>query len=527
MNLLIVEDEKLIREGIAREFARHGFDVVQAADGDEAFETLKKGSIDAMILDLKMPKVDGLELLRLLAKEGIGDIETVVLTGYADLAFAQEAIHFGVKDYLLKPLVPEEVAQLSRELKEKIETRIRNADAQQLLLRQVEESKPVLRERLFWDLVGQQLDADALREKLEFLGISFPAGSFQVILLESEDGGRSGSRKKSLALMRALENRILDFFAAQDRVTVFHLSTRMFAILNNCSTAGVETCDMEGQLEKLTHGIAHDLGLAITVSLGTLVTGTGNIGTSYYNALSTLTYKELLGQGAILKSSDFLDDEESQKLAFTLEEVTFLVKTGQTQKLQAHIANTFDLISGASHKIDLTTIYLTCYKYICAILNAPVEYGIHVDELYRDRPNPLHDGAKRRTLEELRGWILEVAMEVVEYVSEFRRNRNSTIVEKVKAFIGLHYAQDVSNALVARTAGMSPNYLGQVFKRETGMSVNDYLNNFRIEEAKKLLKTTNLLVFEIAFKVGYKEQNYFSAVFRKRVGLTPKEYREA
>ena len=341
------------------------------------------------------------------------------------LGFAQEAIHFGVKDYLLKPLVPEEVEQLSRELQEKIETRDRNANTHEMLLRQVQESKPVLKERLFWDLVGQQLDADALREKLEFLGIAFPADSFQVILLESEDGGRGGSRKKTLSLMRALENHILDFFSAQERVTVFHLSTRMFAILSNRNATEVESCDMEGQLERLAHGISHDLGLAITVSLGTLVTGTGNIGASYYHALSTLTYKALLGQGAILKSSDFLDDGENQKLAFTLEEVTFLVKTGQTQKLRDHIANTFDLISGASHRFDLTTIYLTCYKYICAILNAPVEYGIRVDELYRDRPNPLHDGGRRRTLEELRAWILEVAMEVVEYVSEFRRNRNS------------------------------------------------------------------------------------------------------
>ncbi len=530
INLLVVDDEKIIREGMAREFARHGFEVLQASDGDEAFDLISGGGIDAMILDLKMPKMDGLELLCLLSKEGIGDITTVILTGYSDLSYAQQAIRFGVKDYLLKPLVPEEVAQLSRDLKERIEVREKNIEALEQLLKQVEESKPVLKERLFWDLVGQRFDLDSVEEKLDFLGIAFRTECFQVILLESEAGGRESgagksSRKKTIALMRALEVRILDSLAGEKDLTVFHLSTQLFALLYNCEGAEEEKTRIDAVLESLTRGIANDLGLELTVSLGTIVKGIENIGKSYYNAVGTLSYKDLLGRGAILKSSDFLDDSQGQGLAFTLEEISFLVKTEQTEKLLAHIQSTFDLIAATGRRLDLTTVYLTCYKYLCAILSAPVEYGIHVDDLYRDRPNPFHDNVGRKTFEELREWILQTAREVIAYVSDFHTHRNTTLVEKVKAFIGLNYAQDISNTVVAQAVGMSPNYLGQVFKRETGISVNDYLNNRRIEEAKKLLKTTNLLVFEVAFKVGYKEQQYFSAVFRKKVGLTPKEYR--
>jgi two-component system response regulator YesN len=531
INLLIVDDEKLVREAIAREFGYHGFDVFQAADGDEALNTIRNNHIDAMILDLKMPKVGGLDLLNLLSSEGIENIVTVILTGYSDLAFAQEAIHFGVKDYLLKPLVPDELAQLSIELKDNIEIQNRNIEAHEQLLKQVEESKPILKERLFWDLVTQQVDSGSINEKLDLLGITLQKEWFQVILIEldtsdSANIARSSRRMNMITLAKALENRILGLLALEKNITVFHLSTKIFAILYNCDKAEAENGQIDPLLQKLTNTVANHLGVTITMSLGTIVRGIENIKKSYYCAVGTINYRDFYGRGTILKTSDFLSDEEIQELAFTLEDVAFLVKTEQTQKLLAHIQNTFDLISNKSLRFDLGTTYLICNKYICAILSALVEYGIRIDDLYRDRPNPLQDGGNRRNIDEMRIWIQQTAKEVIQNVADFRKRRNTTIVEKAKAFIGSNYAQDVSNLVMSQTIGVSPNYLGQVFKRETGDSVHDYLNNVRIEEAKKLLKTTNLLVFEIAFRVGYKDQYYFSTVFRKKVGLTPKEYRE-
>ena len=525
--LLIVDDEKIIREGIAREFERHGFDVEQASDGDVAFRRIREGGIDTMILDLKMPRVGGLELLRLLAKERIDNPITVVLTGYSELSYAQEAIHFGVSDFLLKPLVPEEVEQLSKELRAKVQARDDLSAAREQLARQVAESRPVVRERLFWDLVGREVDTEAVAERLEFLGIAFRTRFFQVTLLELEPGWTKDTRGKgTMTRMKALENRIAAFFSAEKDLTVFHLSTRTFALLQCHDSAGVQKGQRDAQLEKLAHAVAAELGLSLTAGFGTIVEGIENIGRSYYDALSTLTYRKLTG-GAVAQGAESLDGEANRGLAFSLEEVTFLVQTGQEQKLAAHIENTFALIVGAGKKLDRTAIYVACYKYICAILHAPAEYEIRVDDLYRDRPHPLHDGANRRTLEDMRRWILETAHEVMDRISEVRRDRATTIVEKVKAFIGARFAEDITIAVVSQSLGMSPNYLGQVFKRETGVSVHDYLNNLRIEQAKRLLKSTNLLVFEIAFKVGYRDQQYFSAVFRKRVGLTPREYRES
>lgn len=69
-------------------------------------------------------------------------------------------------------------------------------------------------------------------------------------------------------------------------------------------------------------------------------------------------------------------------------------------------------------------------------------------------------------------------------------------------------------------------YLGQLFKKETGLSLNDYINKVRINKAKKLLKETGAMVYEIADQVGFSDSQYFSTVFKKIVGVSPKEYRD-
>ncbi len=73
--------------------------------------------------------------------------------------------------------------------------------------------------------------------------------------------------------------------------------------------------------------------------------------------------------------------------------------------------------------------------------------------------------------------------------------------------------------------GYSPNYLGNAFKRAYGLSIADYIGRVRVAEAKRLMDQTDLMVYEIAFRVGFDDQHYFSKTFKKYAGVTPSEYR--
>jgi two-component system response regulator YesN len=102
----------------------------------------------------------------------------------------------------------------------------------------------------------------------------------------------------------------------------------------------------------------------------------------------------------------------------------------------------------------------------------------------------------------------------------------SIAIRKAISFINDHYADRIALQDVARYTCLSPNYLSQLFKQETGRSFLEYLTHCRIEAAKRLLVQSNLTISEIAFKLGYDMPSYFSEVFKKSEGLTPSQYRK-
>ena len=116
-NLLIVDDEEIIRQGIVDVITSNvpNFNVRSAKDGMEALELIEQEIIDAMILDIKMPKLDGIELLKILMGKNIR-IRTIVLSGYDEFEYAKVALEYGAYNYLLKPVVPMEIIKIVNEL---------------------------------------------------------------------------------------------------------------------------------------------------------------------------------------------------------------------------------------------------------------------------------------------------------------------------------------------------------------------------------------------------------------------------
>ena len=131
--VVLVDDEELIIEGMKRliNWKELGCEIAGVAyDGDEALDIMNEAEPDILITDIRMPVYDGLELIRR-AKEVNPEINFIVISGYSQFEYAQQAIKYGVKDYLLKPLKKRELENSLTEIKESHEsliksTRIRN-----------------------------------------------------------------------------------------------------------------------------------------------------------------------------------------------------------------------------------------------------------------------------------------------------------------------------------------------------------------------------------------------------------------
>lgn len=109
---------------------------------------------------------------------------------------------------------------------------------------------------------------------------------------------------------------------------------------------------------------------------------------------------------------------------------------------------------------------------------------------------------------------------------ERNANRQATVA-RVKEWIRLHLMQDISTRDVAAAFPFSGDYLTRLFRMETGETICGYIMRLRMEEAKKLLLNTDLLIAQIAYAVGFHDEKYFLKAFRRREGVTPSDYREA
>lgn len=99
-------------------------------------------------------------------------------------------------------------------------------------------------------------------------------------------------------------------------------------------------------------------------------------------------------------------------------------------------------------------------------------------------------------------------------------------IHQIKQFISEHSHKDISLNILAQKVDLSPIYISKMFKEKLGINYIDFLTECRIEKAKKLLNDPERSLKEITFEVGYHEPNYFSKVFKKMCGVSPKEYRK-
>jgi DNA-binding NtrC family response regulator len=112
MRILVVDDEKIKRVTLADDLATQGHDVVTAADGEEALERLAAGRFDVVVTDLKMPKLDGIELLKRIKQGPAPQAEVIMMTAYGSIPVAVEAVKLGAFDFVTKPFRNEDLFPL-------------------------------------------------------------------------------------------------------------------------------------------------------------------------------------------------------------------------------------------------------------------------------------------------------------------------------------------------------------------------------------------------------------------------------
>ncbi len=163
---------------------------------------------------------------------------------------------------------------------------------------------------------------------------------------------------------------------------------------------------------------------------------------------------------------------------------------------------------------------------LCSLLSrTAMEGGASPDAMLNLNSHFIKNLQQIDTLDSLCHMLQEIVETFSECMFPHLSSKNNDCIKKAISYISEHFNAPLTLEEVAAHVHLHPAYFSTLFKNTTGTSFKNYLNNVRIEESKLLLSNTDYSIIDIAIAVGFEDQSYFSKVFKKYTGITPKQFR--
>lgn len=502
MRILIVEDEVKIRMGISRLITSHTHHTVvgEAKNGKEGLEMISRYHPQLVISDIRMPVMDGLEMLQESVRLG-NHCHFVILSGYSEFEYAQTALRYGVDDYLLKPLAPEDVTELLNKIHKKIEKEeVKNAQTTEGLLRELltggrndvadiccelqenhvfAENKPIFIAAGYTGNTSLKY-SQVLSSQWEKMKEQYPAMRIFYVLVEK-------SQEMFLLLQgditeeefeKKLNRRVYQNLTEEDQ------PVWTFAVLDKPE-------EMQNVVEKLR---------------------------KYYLYGIRLGYRTIITE----KKTENISEEEFQ-YPIHLENRIQTALCGTKAEL---IRKEADFFIDYTKEMKCSPRYIRkTYKKMLAFLEH-ICHEVNPEAYKLLQSQDLEKAASEMvTAGELESCFRKAVDIIIESKDKKEDIRNYAIRRAIN-FIWEHYSENISLDMLAERLEITPEYLSALFNKEVGINFSTFLKQFRISQAKRLLKGTDEKIYAIAQQVGYNDPKYFNRVFKEEMGMSPGDYRQ-
>jgi len=524
-SLLIVEDEKIIRDGFTKAISQCGeFLITSVRSAEEALQIIELNSIDVMLLDIKLPGMSGLDFLDYIREQGNEDIIVIVISGYNDFDYAKKAIDLHIFEYILKPVTPDRIRKVVDKVIATLARQYQIKENIQLMRDKISQAKPILKQLFFNDILDDEIDENEVRERAGFLDISLEAASFRVILIKPMRESAVNGEEFSRQIANQNIHEIISNYLWGCSIEVFFLSTSSFAVVQMNSSSEEQFAEDYGSHLKLYYKIMHETGMKSVMGIGNWVRRVCDIKNSYHQAAAALVQYGNSGNTPCLyyNEQNEVTIDNSQKVDKSGEIIAAFINLDE--KLLFDVIDR-NIVKSAIKEPLLAVDFIVMYLHI--VLSAINGYTTSAMEDIRKEVvknlSALSSGASYEYLDSLKA----LTSHVISVIRIEKSQINNNLVQKVKKEISQNYAGEIRISNLAGKLGYSPNHLGATFKKETGQTIHDYWHLTRIEMAKDLLKRDSDLISEVAMKVGYNDQYYFSNVFKKYTGINPKEFRNS
>jgi two-component system response regulator YesN len=527
-HVLIVDDEFLVRLGLKTtiDWEANGYKVAgEASNGKEALEMVRSSMPDIVLVDIKMPLMDGLEFITE-AKKINETISFIILSNYENFQYAKHAIKLGVSQYLLKSEINEDtlLAALESVKAEQTSRHVSQQDDKQA-------RKAYLTNNLSKAQINACIPIDRMDAPPEGL---FGADKYVVIKYFCGIGllNEQSIDMLSKTMVSLVEN---EFWGVVYSEVIYQMHYYITLICPVNPLADTEKIYIEksisiGRKMKYYFSVSLKGGISRKEKAGHLpcllrqaemarqqcffdssrAEGTpGGVRSAVEH--SFIVYEKIFGEA---RKKEVRPHVSSSKILEYLTE-------GRSQELAAYIHDIFVRIKeqGAYTGVQHTFIdFLSIAKSSVERLNIPITDNFAA-KLDYDNWNIL------TSVGETEVYIHDIFNGILGFMSEGISGYSAS-VKKAIAYVEEHYTSNITLEDVAQYGEISKSYLSMLFKQETGINFVTYLNQYRIEKGKKLLTDTNLKIYEIAEEIGFGSPYYFSKVFKELTGMQCKEYRD-
>lgn len=474
--VLIVDDEYMILMGLQKLIDWESLNLTivgTAKNGQEALDFVVANPVDIVLTDVTMPLLSGIEFIKE-AQRLNQQFKTIILSGYQEFDYIKEGMQLGAANYLVKPVDKIELKETLLKLINELDSQKENFQNEDLLYRS-----------MLNDWLLNTVDYDALNRWATSSGRTIVSENYQVVLFKIKPKEQESLKKELLS-----NSHYLFFMVSETELAVIVMDSRK---------------------DELMFGLTTKMQDNVLVFEGTVVATMEEVGGSYQTAKGKLETFAFYDKDILIvekeKSSQFLPESFKQFTeVLALQDLTKI--KAAMQEILTHFEQNVEQPKMVKQHANLLLMHLH------------LQFTFIENTLFQEKINEVNQAKKLKDVENILLEMLQI-IELDEHLVIY-----SPITQQVIELVQTSYREDLNLKMIAKKLHVNVMYLGQLFKKETKKSFSTYLNDYRIKLAQNLLLHSTDPINDISLNVGYQSSGYFYKNFKKKCGVSPKEFRE-
>lgn len=531
--VMIIDDEPIIRKGIKNilNWKQFGCEIcAEASDGEEGKILIKKYLPDILITDIRMPEVDGLTMISDI-KDLVPDCKIIVLTGYRDFDYVQEAIKLGVFDFVLKPSKIEDLTAVVQRAVNELRCLKSRADEFNKLKKLFEQNIPILKEKFLYDLLYEIYPSkESILSRAELLGITITLFTLLVVEIDADENKKLSQYDRNLYQFGII-NTFMDVFSDSFNVISIPLNDRGVAFILQGKDQIKEYYELiNNKCSYLQELLTNCFGFTVTIAVSSEGRGIMQLPEKHRECIEALEHKFYIGNNSVIFHNDingFFKYEDYSLLEKYQRLLLEGIKTGNKTIVVKRLEDIFECIISFEH-INMNYLKNFYWSIITYINNIRLSVAQASNDRKVESINllSLHSMIdESQSVNELNELLRDVSLSITTKINNYNNKSIKLILRKAIDYLHEHYNEQITLNEVAEHVYVSTSYISRMFKKELGRNFVDYLNGIRIEKAKELLMDPKYKTYEVAENVGIPDAHYFSRLFKKYEGKSPTKYR--